>query len=228
MRKIIDITGEINEGMWNYGNPFPEIKIKPLPPIEWLDNAVFGVEIFEGLHSQTGTYLETPAHFFVNGESYPLIDVPIEKLVDVPCTVLNLGEWELNEKEGRRGITVEDLENCENSKNIREGDAILVSTGWGKYWFHPRNLDCAPYFTKEAMLWLISKKPFILGADTARWDSLENPQNFFKDFYEANILMAGPFVDLEKCTAPRAKLTILPPKFPITSCAPARAIIIEE
>ena len=228
MKKIIDITGPIDNGMWNYGDPFPEVNIKPLPPIDWLGGATYGVEIFEGMHSQTGTYLETPAHFYGNANCYLLEDVPAEKTYEVPCVVLNIGMFDMDLEKGRHGITVEELEACPNAKCIQEGDAILVGTGWGRYWMHPNNLDGAPYFTKEAMQWLIDKKPFILGDDSARWDNLENPQNFFEDFYAANILMAGPFVDLEKCTADRCKLTVLPAKFRHTSTAPARAVIIEE
>jgi len=229
LRRIIDVTGLIDNGMWNYGDPFPEINIIPLPPIPWLGGKTVGCEIFEGLHSQTGTYLETPAHFYGNdGGSYLLHEVPVEKLVDVPCVVLNLGMWDMDIVGGRRGITVEDLESCPNSAQIQPGDAILIGTGWGRYWFHPENLNCAPYFKKSAMEWLIDKKPFILGGDSARWDNLETPQNFFEDFYQANILMAGPFVNLEQCTAKRCKLTILPLKVPKTSVAPARAIIIED
>ena len=228
MSRIIDVTGIINKGMWNYDEPFPSIEIKPLPPIDWLGGKIVGAEIFEGLHSQTGTYLETPAHQYGNGNSYALIEVPVEKLVNVPCVVLQLGLWDMDPSIGRRGITENDLRKCPNAALIEEGDAILVSTGWGRYWFHPENLKYAPYFTKGAMDWMISKKPFIIGGDTARWDCLENPQGFFEDFYAANILMAGPFVDLEKCTAGRSRLTILPIKVPITSCAPSRAIIVED
>jgi kynurenine formamidase len=136
--------------------------------------------------------------------------------------------WDMDAQKGRRGITVADLEGCFNAKDIREGDAILVGTGWGRYWFHPDNLTYAPYFTKAAMDWLIAKKPSILGSDSARWENLEKPQGFFDDFYAANILMAAPFVDLEKCTAARCHLTILPLKISKTSVAPARAIIVEE
>lgn len=227
MSKITDITGIIDEGMWNYEEPFPKIKIKPLPPVPWVKGKVY-CEIFEGLHSQTGTYLETPAHHFGNDNCYLLIDVPAEKLVDVPCVVLNIGMWDKDMSKGRRGITVADLEACPNAKDIREGDAILVGTGWGRYWMDKDYLNGSPYFTKEAMEWLIAKKPFILGGDSARWENLEKPEGFFPAFYNANILMAGPFVDLEKIGTKRCKLTILPLKVPKTSCAPARAIIIED
>lgn len=228
MKKIIDITGIIDEGMWNYEPPFPKINIIPLPKIPWLGGKTVGCEIFEGMHSQCGTYLETPAHRYGNDNSYLLVDVPVEKIVDVPCVVLNLGVWDMDPENGRRGITVKDLEGCFNTKNIREGDAIIVGTGWGRYWFHPDNLTYAPYFTKAAMNWLIAKKPSILGSDSPRWENLEMPQGFFDDFYAANILMAAPLVDLEKCTAARCHLTILPLNISRTSVAPARAIIVEE
>ena len=228
MKKYIDITGVINNGMWNYDEPFPQINIKPLPPISWLGGKTVGCEIFEGFHSQTGTYLETPAHSYGNGNSYALIEVKPEQMMDIPCVVLNVGMWDMDPTLGRRGITVADLEACFNAKDIQEGDAILIGTGYGRYWFHPNNLDYAPYITYDAMMWLLDKKPCLIGADTARWDHLEKPQGHFKAFYEAGILMGGPFVDLEKCTAARCKLTILPPKFAITSVAPARAIITEE
>jgi hypothetical protein len=78
------------------------------------------------------------------------------------------------------------------------------------------------------MDWLLAKKPWILGSDSARWENLEKPEGIFKDFYAEDRLMAGPFVNLEACTAARCKLTILPLKFPKTSTVPARAIIAEN
>ncbi|MDO4846262.1 MAG: cyclase family protein [Oscillospiraceae bacterium] len=228
MKRVIDITGVIKEGMWNYDAPFPSIQIKPLPPIPWLGGKTVGAEIFEGLHSQTGTYLETPAHNYGNGNSYALIDVPVEKLIDIPCVVLNVGMFDMDPSAGRRPITARHLEQCFNAAYIQPNDAIIIGTGWGRYWFHPDNLKYAPYLTKEAMDWIIEKKPFLLGSDITRWENLEKPEGFFDDFYAANILMAGPFVDLELCKAPKCRLTVLPPKFAITSCAPSRAVIIED
>jgi kynurenine formamidase len=227
MKKIIDITGIIEEGMWNYPDPFPNVKISPLPPVPWVKGPVY-CEVFEGIHSQTGTYLETPAHFYGNDKSYLLIDVPVEKLVDIPCVVLDLGMWEMDSKAGRRGITVADLESCSNVAEIAEGDTILLSTGWGRYWKHPAYLELGPFITKPAMDWLIAKKPYILGGDTARWENLEKLEGIFPDFYGADILMLGPLVELEKVKASRCRLTVLPLKVPRTSCAPCRAIISED
>ena len=60
--KVYDLTGPIQDGMWGYEPPFPAFHLKPLPQPEWVATRVY-CEIFEGIHSQTGTYLETPAHF---------------------------------------------------------------------------------------------------------------------------------------------------------------------
>lgn len=89
-------------------------------------------------------------------------------------------------------------------------------------------LNNSPYFTYNAMMWLIDKKPFILGSDVARWENLEKLEGFFPKFYEADILMLAPCVNLEKIIKPRVKLTVLPLKIPKTSATPCRAVIIEE
>lgn len=229
MKKITDATGIIQEGMWNYELPFPKISIKPLPPVPWVEKPVY-CELFEGMHSQTGTYLETPVHFYGNDDPRTclLIDVPVEKMVNVPCVVLNLTRVEKSPDKKRHGITVLELESCTNAKDIRPGDAILVGTGWGRYWMDADYLNAGPYFTKAAMEWLIAKKPAMLGGDSARWENMEHPEGFFPDFYAADILMVGPLVNLEQICSPRCLLTALPIKIAGTSSAPARVVLIEE
>ena len=224
--KVYDLTGPIRDGMWNYEPPFPTFHLKPLPQPEWVSSRVY-CEIFTGIHSQTGTYLETPAHFYGNDNCYLMADVPVEKLVSIPCTVLNLPGLDTPGKE-RPAITAEMLAACPGAEDIRPGDAILVGTGWGKYWMESCYLDASPYFTYGAMEWLVEKKPFLLGTDFSRWESFEHPQNLFPLFYAADILMLAPLVNLEKISATRVKLTALPMNIPGTSCIPCRAVATEE
>lgn len=214
----IDLTGTIYTGMWNYEAPFPSLTIRPLPPVEWVKGYV-GCEIFDGLHSQTGTYLETPAHV-LGDASYPLLSVSLDRICDVPTRVLHLpfeGE--------NMAITPALLDACPAFDSICEGDAVLVSCDYGKKWFDNDYLSASPYFTKEAMRKLIEKKPSILGSDFPRWDNLANPQDFFADFYAADILMLAPVIHLEKCPPSGGRLTALPLKAEKTSCAPCRAIL---
>ncbi|MDD6307968.1 MAG: cyclase family protein [Clostridia bacterium] len=215
---IIDLTGTLYTGMWNYEPPFPALNIRPLPPVPWVSGYV-GCEIFEGLHSQTGTYLETPAHV-LGDASYPLLSVSLSRITDVPAVILHLPYIEPN-----MPITETLLEACSAFHALQPGDAVLVSCNYGQKWFDADYLSASPYFTKAAMLSLIAKKPSILGSDFPRWDNLAHPQGFFGDFYNADILMLAPLVQLEKCPANGGKLTALPLKAEKTSCAPCRAIL---
>ena len=51
--QVIDITGQIKTGMWNYEPPFPTFTLKPLPEVPWVKGRVY-CEIFDGLHSLAG------------------------------------------------------------------------------------------------------------------------------------------------------------------------------
>lgn len=224
--KIIDVTGQIKDGMWNYEYPFPQYKLKPLPQPEWVDSKVY-CEIFEGMHSQTGTYLETPAHFFGPEKSYNLETVPVDKLVNVRCSHIKL-DREIFETGKREKITAEMLEKASEGLDIRPGDALIFSCGWGIYWSDKKYLEQSPFLSYEAMEWLVNKKPYILGADVPRWENLEKPEGFFEMFYKANILLLGPLVNLENVGTKNLTLTALPINVTGTSCAPCRAIITEN
>ena len=193
--KVIDITGVLYNGMWNYEPPFPTLAIRPLPEVEWVETKVY-CDIFDGIHSQSGTYLETPAHL-LGDKSYPL--------------------------EERCAITREMLER----ENIEEGKALLISCNWGRHWRDSRYLSASPYFTYEAMEYIVSKKPPLLGTDFARWENLDAPEGFFPMFYDANILMLAPCVNLEKIEKKNVSLTALPLNIEKTCCAPCRAFVKE-
>lgn len=225
--KMYDITGTIKNGMWNYDLPFPTFDLKPMENVPWTANRVY-CEKLEGMHSQTGTYIETPAHFYGNENSYLIHDVPLEKLINTRCILLMLDENDYSINGKRIAITAQMLENCEGSRLVEESCAILVGTGWGKHWMDNNYLKQSPFFITDAIEWLISKRPIILGTDFPRWDNIDDPQGFFPLFYEANILMLAPCINLENVNELKFKLTVLPLKIEGTSCVPCRAILTTE
>ena len=225
--KAIDITGSVKEGMWNYDPPFPPFKMRPLGDVPWAGCEVF-CEVFEGFHSQTGTYLETPAHFYGNDKSYLAADVPVDRLVNISCSLLMLDPEAFTNQSRRPPVTVEMLECCPGSRTINAGDAILVGSGWGRHWMEKDYLSKSPWFTLDAMRWLLLKKPFLLGSDFPRWENLENPQGFFPEFYAANVLMLASCVNLENVPGCRLRLTALPLNITGTSCTPCRAVLTME
>lgn len=224
--KIIDVTGEITNGMWNYEYPFPKYELTPLPQPEWVESRVY-CEIFSGMHSQTGTYIETPAHFFGPEKSYDLITVSLDKLTDIRASHLKLSDYCNFETGKREKITRKMLEEAAKDTDIKEGDALIFSCDWGKHWMDESYLECSPYLSYEAMEWLVSKKPSILGSDIPRFENLKKPEGFFEMFFRSDILLLAPLVNLESVKTNNISLTALPIKVTGTSCAPCRAIIKE-
>lgn len=230
--EVIDITGKIADGMWNYSEPFPRFKLKSITGIPWLSHKIYS-DIFEGMHSQTGTYLETPAHYFGCRESYCIADIPVEKLLDIPCSIINISrvaqagqvQGDIKDNEDMKIIDEETLTEASKDCDILPGEAILVSTGWSRHWMEDCFTGESPYFTYEAMRWLISKKPFLLGSDFPCWDSSRNPQGFFKEFFSANILMLAPCDNLWQIREKKVLLTVLPLNIPNTSASPCRAVV---
>jgi kynurenine formamidase len=225
--RVIDITGLIHTGMWSYEKPFPNYELKPISQPEWIEYRVY-MEEFRGFCSQTGTYLETPAHLLGYERSYPLLSVPVEKLVNVKTCVIQLSLEEMPLKGNRRMITRAALRENVNEEELRSCDAILVSTGWGKNLREDCYVERSPFFTFDAMEWIVHRKPSLLGSDSPRWENIKNPEGFFPMFYEADILMLAPCVSLEQIECEVVELTVLPLKIENTCCTPCRAVVIER
>jgi len=225
-KRIYDITGRIAPGIWSYGPPFPDYAIRPLPQPEWVETRVW-CDIFEGMNSQTGTYLETPAHLLGPERSYNLEDVDVARLIDVPAVLLKLDP--AMHVPGRRArITREMLEEALGDRSVDRNTALILGCGWGKRWFEKDYLDSSPYISHEAMEWIVEKRPFILGADMPRWENLDRPENIFPIFYDADILMLAPLTIPEDIPETKLTLTVLPLNVGGTCCAPCRAILKGE
>ena len=107
--------------------------VQPVEPEKWVvppfDGAI--VEDFEGMGGHTGLHIETPATGIGYDKSYPLIAVPIDKLVYVDAYVLQIPHEKLPIKDGKPCITLADIKEAEKEE-IPEGAIILIGTGYGK------------------------------------------------------------------------------------------------
>ncbi len=224
--RIIDITGLLSNKMWEFGPPFPVLNIEEKHGFkEGFGN--FSYTSIEGLHGLSGTYVETPAHYHGYENSYLIADVPLERLVNIDCVVLNVRKPG-TDGVGRIVVDLPDLLACKNSADIQEGDAVLVGVGWGdKMWFSERHFSHSPYFTLDAFMWLLSKKPSLIGTDTSSWENLSSPAGFFESFYQQDILMLAGLQNLAAVSESRVKLSVLPLKLDNSCASPCRAFIIE-
>jgi arylformamidase len=214
--RVLDITGPTYQGMWTYGPPYPDVVVEEIPQPDFIAHATYSWR-FE-LGAQTGTYLETSLHVDRSGPQ--LIEVPIEKLFMFPAAVIKV------EAEPLAPISREQL--VAAAPEISEGEAIIVSTGWGRKWNDGDFVTNCPYFESEAMHWILDHKPWLMAGDQPRFDSWTAPQGFWDRFFGQGTLLLAPLYGLEQITVSRGKVVALPMKIAETCAAPCRVLFIEE
>ena len=76
-------------------------------------------------------------------------------------------------------ITAADLEDelARHELAIEPGDAVIVNTGWGVYWYEDpaRFMAAAPGIGVEAAEWLVNRDPMLVGADNQAVEIQPNP-----------------------------------------------------
>ena len=212
--KIIDITGTIKEGMWSYGQPLPDVKIKEVSKLS--DDEESSYSILVG--SISGTYLETGAHRLPNQPA--LIDIPVRRMITTTFV------FKLQDKGPLEHITIDEL--VASNIKVQKDSAILIRTGWDRMWAQPNFVKESPHFTKDAMEWLLDKKPSIIGGDIPCFDDPEKSEGLVNMLFKGGALILAPLVNLDKVTKVEAQLIVLPPKIEKVCACPCRAVVIEE
>jgi kynurenine formamidase len=218
--RLVEISGPIADGMWSYGFPYPAPRIEPIPPPDWLDYPVYSQTV--SMAVQTATYLETAAH--MDPAAMTIDQLPLARcyLVDALCLWIP--------RAADQAIDAGDLETACRAADLypRPREAFLVGTGWDTHWDQDDYVADPPYFTAAAIDWVLAHECSLLGADTPRYDSPHNPQNFFPRFFAHDILLLAPLVNLDQVGSRRGKLTALPLKIQGACASPVRALWIEE
>jgi len=214
----IDLTGTIENGMWEYGDPYPKVEITQVCS---LDDCASYAEYKVNAHkisfsSSSATYVQTSAEMF---DGRMTIDnIPLERLI-LPATVLRI-------QKGPRGvISVKDIERADTG--IQKGEAVVVATGWEKYW-NKQNFVCdSPHFTPESMHFLLDKGISLLAGDMPLYDDYYKPTGLIRDLFENDVIVVAPLVNLDRITGTRIALFALPLKVKGVSGCPCRVIAHE-
>jgi arylformamidase len=217
---IIDISGPIEDGMWAYDAPYPTPRIEQIPPPDWLEYPVYSQAVHFAV--QSGSYLETAAHMELNAMT--IDELPLERCYEVDALHLWIPTG------AGQAITATALDNGCRSAGVEphSREALLVGTGWDTHWYQGDFVSNPPYFTAEAIDWVLDHDFSLLGGDTPRYDSPTNPQNFFPKFFKHDILLLAPLVNLGAISKARGKLIALPLKIHKACASPVRALWIEQ
>ena len=173
------------------------------------------------------THLDAPLHMVANGKSIDLF--PVEYFIgDAVLLDIPKGKSE--------AITASDMEKA--GKMARDGDIVLIRTGWLEKMWGKEGYDDCPYLTKDAAEWLVRLKARIAGYDFVEDYSVRdfhrkgriNPE----DLVVHQILLRNGVLNLEyvnnlsKVLRPRFKIIALP--LPLKGCdgSLTRVVAVED
>jgi arylformamidase len=216
--QVIDLTGLIEEGMW-LDNPW--ITPPTIEPVATIN----GPEGFDAhrftLSTILGTYLEASAHLRINGET--IDQIPVERFIR-PATVFQLPDLEAGQAISSRDLIAVGV-------SPQPGDAVLVATGWDRFWNQPGFVEDGPYFTLDAMRWLLDRGAVIIGADIPSFDNPHQPAGVLRVLFDSTCLLLAPLVNLREAlhlNTPRPWLLALPLKIKGVCGTPCRALLVDH
>lgn len=167
-RRVVDLSQVIVEGMTTYpGIPGPTLG-SHLTFEESAAHYAAGTEFAIGtisMAANTGTYLDTPAHRYRDGED--LSELSLEKMVDRAGVVVRARN---RDTPGGRAVD-ERLLRAALDGIDPAGMAVLVETGHSDHWGTPAYFVDHPYLTDDAVEFLVSAKPALVGIDSLNIDS---------------------------------------------------------
>ncbi len=159
-RRLIDLSHEIEHGMVTYpGLPAPAIS-------DWLSRAASATRYAPGttfqigkieLLANTGTYIDAPFHRYPNGKD--IAEFPLEAVADLEGCVVRATEHD------RRQLD----ESLFRGRDLR-GKAVLVHTGWDRYWRTERYSTGHPFLTRAAADFVVAAGAALVGIDSLNID----------------------------------------------------------
>ncbi|CAN5367490.1 MAG: cyclase family protein [Nocardioidaceae bacterium] len=163
--RLLDLSHVIEHQMITYpGLPGPEIG-EHLSFDSSASHYAPGTEFAIGrlsMVANTGTYLDTPAHRYRDG--HDLADLPLERCSLLPAVVIDAGS------DGPIGHT------AFNEVNV-EGSAVLLRTGWDRYWGTDHYGDPAhPHLTEGGAHALVDRGAVLVGIDSVNIDDTTTGQ----------------------------------------------------
>ncbi len=164
--RLVDLTHPVEDGMTTYpGLPGPQFGVH-LSREDSRARYAPGTEFEIGrisMVTNTGTYLDAPWHRFAAGSD--LAGLPLEHTAAVDAVVVDL------RGSSRRGIDPPALAAVE----VR-GRAVLLHTGWDRFWRTDHYAQGAPFLGAAAARDLVARGATLVGIDAVNIDDIGDGQ----------------------------------------------------
>jgi len=210
--KYIDLSHTIFDGLITYkGLPSPII-CDYLSREQSKANYEPGTEFQIGkieMVTNTGTYIDCPFHRFEHGKD--MSEMELERFADLDAITINAEN------------AIEIGKDYFTGKEIRN-KAVLVYTGWAKYWNTPQYFENHPYLTADAAEYLKECNVKLVGIDSHNIDDTQGKSRpVHTILLRAEILISEHLCNLDKLPDIGYKFNAVPPKFKGVGTFPVRA-----
>lgn len=165
--RVVDLSHPIRAGLVTYpGLPAPTITphlTREDSRARYSPGTEFAMDVIH-MVGNTGTYLDSPFHRYADGSD--LAGLELSTLVGLRAEVFHLEDaWDAS----RRGIRPETLAD----RDVR-GAAVLLHTGWDRWFGRPEYGAGAPFLAGEAARWLVDAGAVLVGIDSLNIDDTES------------------------------------------------------
>jgi arylformamidase len=210
-RRIVDLAHPIVDGMVTYpGLPAPSVG-SHMTFDESVGRYAPDTEFTIGMitmATNTGTYLDTPAHRYRGGDD--LAALPLERCADLDGVVVGVAEA----VDARRAageppaVDVPDLDGAD----VR-GRAVLVATGHARQWGTDAYFADHPYLTAAAADWLVDNGAALVGIDSLNIDgTATGDRPVHSRLLAEGIPVVEHLTALDRLPATGFRFTAAPPK----------------
>lgn len=214
--KIIDLSFVIENGIPTCGTPWHQtVKLEQMGTIDTVGRNTHSIL----LGSHTGTHMDAPYHFVKGGRT--IESTPLETLCG-PISVIDFSRFKAG-----------DVVQYDDVKDLKVTERMLFRFDWFKHWRTGDYYKAFPFFSEEAVSFLMANGIKLLAMDTPSPDdtkninSIDSPNHkalLSKDIIIIEYLNNTDQIDLTK----KNTLVALPLKLKGSDGSPSRVILFEE
>jgi len=222
-RRIIDLSHVIRDGLVTYpGLPAPTITphlTREQSIARYAPGTQFAMDIITMI-GNTGTYLDSPYHRYEGGTDLAGLD--LATLVDLRAEVFHLRDVAPGGSRPR-----EIPATVFHDRDLR-GSAVLLDTGWSRYFGTPEYAHGAPFLGAAGVAELIRQGVALVGIDSLNIDDTESggERPAHSGLLAAGIHVVEHLTNLDSLPPSGARFTAAPPAVERFGTFPVRAFAI--
>ena len=212
--RLIDLSHVIEEGMTTYKEfPGPHLCdywTREASAANYDDGSTFQIGRIDMI-ANTGTYVDSPFHRYADGKD--LSELPLESLADLEGYVIR--------RPFENGLAVD--ADAFAGLDVR-GKAVLVHTGWDRFWRTESYFDGHPFLTDEAARALVAGGAAFVGIDSYNIDDTRTRSRpVHTILLGAEIPIGEHMTGFEKLPDTGFRFSAVPPKVKGMGSCPVRA-----